>query len=136
MPLFMWSCFFLTAVTLICAVGLLSSVYRENLFQNLGMFLLMIGCSSRIVAIWRNGDVPFDWFLVHAGMGLFAMGVFWRVCLRERRDRFASFVHSAGVNLRDRFASNADVSHAWRQFEEGRLDDIPQERRQNRRVQH
>lgn len=134
MSLPMWSAFFLTVTAILSAVGLVSAVYKDNLFQCVGMFGLMIGCSSRIVDVWTRTSIPFDWFLIHAGMGMFAIGVFWKVFTYERRQKFANYIRDAGGTFRDRFASNADVSHAWRQFEEGRLEEIPIERRQGRRT--
>lgn len=91
MHLYLFSCFFLAVVGILCAVGLMSHTYKENLFQNLGMSLLMIGCASRVKDIWINEAVAVDWFIIHAGMFLFALGVFVKVFFRAFHDRILAF---------------------------------------------
>jgi hypothetical protein len=92
--LYIFSCFFLIATCVICLVGLSTPRFDDNLFQNVGMGLLAIGCGSRVPDLWGNENLPLDWFMIHAGIGLFAIGVFFKVYLRERAAGMRAFMQS------------------------------------------
>lgn len=95
MHLYLWSCFFLAVTWLTCLIGLASPKFNDNLFQCIGMAGLAFACASRVSDLWQNEpDIPWDWFMVHFGMGMFSLGTFWKVYLRERHARFLSFAAS------------------------------------------
>ena len=94
MHYYMFSCFFLSMTVLVCLLGLTSPRFDDNLVQNAGMAMLAIGCGSRIPDLWGNVDLPFDWFLIHAGIGMFAIGTAFKIFMRERAARFVGYVHS------------------------------------------
>lgn len=94
MHLYLFSCFFLGVTAILCAVGLLSHTYKENLFQNIGMGFLMVGCASRVKDIWLTESVAVDWFIIHAGMFSFALGVFLKIFFRAFHDRIIALQQS------------------------------------------
>jgi len=94
MHLYQWSCFFLLCATILCGVGLISKHYKDNLLMNAGMCLGLYGFGSRFFDIWANSYVPFDWFLVHAAIGLFSIGQFWDTYLKVRQQKITDFVES------------------------------------------
>lgn len=118
--LYQISCFFLIVTTLLCLVGLVSTTYRENLLQCAGMVLVMIGCASRVPALWLREYVEPDSFMVHAGVGLFAIGVFVRVLLRQRAEETPRpFGHYF----------EPDLSANWELWHSGQLSTPPRDRR-------
>lgn len=86
-PFAPYSAAFMLITAVLCVAGLLSRSFKDNLFQTLAMVCGMIGCTSRFVDLFGRTDVPLDWFLVHACMGLFAMGVAWKVISRVHKDK-------------------------------------------------
>lgn len=94
MHLYQWSCFFLLSSAILCGVGLISRHFKDNLLQNAGMVIGLYGFGSRFFDIIERGQVPFDWFLVHTAIGLFAYGMLWDTYLAVRKQKIADFVES------------------------------------------
>lgn len=126
MYLYVWSCFFLSITCLICAIGLVSRTYRDNLFQTVGMFMLMVAAPSRIIDIWTREFVPPDWFFVHAGIGIFAVGVYFKVFMRLRHERFMEFQRKLGRSALERFVP---TDTDWERYIRGETNVPPPDRR-------
>lgn len=96
MHLYQWSVFFLSSCAIICLIGLASPRYHDNLPMCIGMCLLAMGCGSRAsdLAWLQPTTLSWDWFFVHAGLGLFSMGQLFDAYLRDRKVRFAAFAQS------------------------------------------
>lgn len=84
-----FSTFFMFMAGLLCLVGLFSRHYKENLLQTVAMCCGVLGCWSRVPDIWVRTDIPFDWFLVHACLGLFAIGTAVQVLYERHKEKFA-----------------------------------------------
>jgi hypothetical protein len=89
---------FMFVTALLCFLGLLSSHFKDNLFQTVAMGCGMIGCGSRCVDLWGRIDIPLDWFLIHACMGLFSIGVAWKVLKGVYGDRVTLVVRRMHID--------------------------------------
>ena len=85
--MYILSCLCLSFVFVGCVLGAFSDKYDATISQRFGMGVLGLGCCARIGAIWAAQSVANDWFMVHGGMALIAIGTMWRyrygVCYRE-----------------------------------------------------
>ena len=68
------SIFCMSLVSLLCVAGVLSKVMKDSLIERIGLSILCIGCTGRILAIWNEGDVPGYFLIVHIGMATYAAG--------------------------------------------------------------
>lgn len=94
--LWLLSCFCLVLTAAICIVGVFSSHFDDTLLQRLGMAILCFFCAGRAGTIWMARDVNPDWFGVHLGMAVFAVGTalkIYALCAKERRERYLERRH-------------------------------------------
>lgn len=85
----MWTISFLalTITAIICAVGLFHPSFNDNLFQCLGMIVLVIACLGRAESIWVAETTNPSWMLVHVGTALYALGTFIKVLIIHGKEK-------------------------------------------------
>lgn len=125
MHLYLFSCFFLASASIVCLLGLVSPRYKENLIECVGMAFLALSCASRTADIWARGQVPFDWFLVHTGIGLVAIGIAVRV--------FTPAIHSRLVGYQRiwRGEPAPDTDALWAEYGRSGVGAMLRDRRRN-----
>ena len=80
--LWLLSCMCLGVTGALCIAGVLSHHFNDNLLQRAGMALLGIFCFGRATSIWHAQFASADWFGVHLGMAVYALGTAWKVYAR------------------------------------------------------
>lgn len=126
MTIVFWSTTLMLTTAVLCALGLLSRTFKDNLWQTVGMWAGMIGCGSRVPDIWSRNDIPFDWFLVHLCLGLFAIGTAWKIIKAAHKAKIERF--TAAMRERAHIAewvrSNGSLVHPEHNFYHRRKDDL------------
>jgi hypothetical protein len=69
----------LVLVATLCAWGVFTDRYNDNLPQMIGMGAMFFGALSIAWRIWRVEFVPMDALFVHVGLALYAVGTAWKV---------------------------------------------------------
>ena len=68
----------LSLVFVLCVVGTFHPKYIDNLGQRAGMFILALGCASRVQGIWETKYVANDWWMIHVGIAVFGISTAYR----------------------------------------------------------
>ena len=77
--LWIFSVIFLVITAIVCRWGTLSSAFNDSLGQRIFMGIICIGALGRAENIWETHIVLWEWFVIHFGMGGFAIATAFKV---------------------------------------------------------
>jgi hypothetical protein len=88
----------LLAITgILCVAGVLSEAYNDTLWQRAGLALLSFGCFGHVTSLLESHYVPWDRFLLHLGMFIFAVSTAVKCYGFHVKEKMQSYARLRGL---------------------------------------
>jgi uncharacterized membrane protein YidH (DUF202 family) len=95
--LWVMSSIMLFVTGILCVVGVLAEAYNDTFWQRLALGLIAFGCFGHVTTLIHYQFVPWDRFLLHLGMFIYAVATAIKCYGFRLRDKIKSYEQRKGI---------------------------------------